>query len=349
MSKITRFIESIPEQTPEIMIECMGLEVRNRDTIQQSTVELAARGIIGMISFAKFGRLPYRLKLPQEEYALRLLPQESMEHASVVCCFEGFPYARTISPSIQNFIAGALAFSGVRTYILTDEMKDEIISFADIWGDSSNTRKILDVYSLENYDEATLLKACERTEYFEVFGELLDKDKAMLIEKATHLMEKYPGNNVLNSTLADRHIRNNSGINVSDMVWKMIKEDIVCDSYIIQRTQASWIPMKNAIRWMIKSGNELHAKDHPQLFEAAKTWATSDSYNGEIHLSFAKEIADVSPKLAYTQASNAAAIYFSQEKKPPIEAISFAKELATKNHWIELSEVLGWALERIMI
>jgi hypothetical protein len=201
MSKIQEFIKHIPEQPPELITECLGLEVRRKEEIQQSTVKLAARGIIGSISFAKYGKLPYRLKLPKEEYALRLLPQVPVERATVIVCFEGFPYARTISPDSANFIAGALAFSSARGSILTEQMKKEIICYADRWGDSTNTRRILETYTPDKSQEEILLKACERTEYFEVFGELLDSDKTFLMDKAIRLLEKYPQNKVLNNTL----------------------------------------------------------------------------------------------------------------------------------------------------
>ncbi|BCJ99079.1 hypothetical protein [Anaerocolumna chitinilytica] len=347
MSKITEFIEHLPKQTPETVKECLGLLFRDTESIRSASVELAARGMLGMLPFAMSGRLPFALKPPNEQYALRILPTVPLEKAAVVICFEGISQARTIAPRISDFGAGALAFSRVRGNILTKEIKEELTDFAKVWGDTSNTRAILEVYSPEVWDENMLLRACVRTEYFEVFGELLEEDKSCLLEKTQRLMEKYPDNKILISTYADRCIRSAAGVDVSEMVWKMIKEDIICDSYIVMRSSSSWIPMKNAIRWLIKSGDNSCSKEYPLLYEAAAAWAQSDTYNGEIHLAFAKEIAEENPLLAYTQASNAAAIYTAREQKAPVEAIAFAEELAVKNQWTELSEVLGWAREEL--
>lgn len=174
MSKITEFIEQLPEQTPEIIKECLGVSIRDRESIRSASVELAARGMLGMLPFAMLGRLPFALKPPNEQYALRILPTVPLEKAAVVICFEGISQARTIAPRISDFGAGALAFSRVRGNILTKEMKEELTDFAKVWGDSSNTRAILEVYLPEVWDENMLLRACIRTEYFEVFGELLE-------------------------------------------------------------------------------------------------------------------------------------------------------------------------------
>lgn len=347
MSKITEFIEQLPEQTSETVKECLGVLVRDKESIRSASVELAARGMLGMLPFAMFGQLPFALKPPKEQYALRILPTVPLEKAAVVICFEGIPQARTIAPRTSDFAAGALAFSKARGNILTKEMKQELTAFARVWGDTSNTRAILEVYSPEVWDENMLLQACERTEYFEVFGELLEEDKSCLLMKTKRLMEKYPENKILLGTYADRQIRSASGVDVSEMVWKMIKEDIICDSYIVMRSGSSWIPIRNAIRWLIKSGDTSCKEEYPLLYEAAVAWAQSDAYNGGMHLTFAKEIAEKNPGLAYTQASNAAAIYFTKEQKAPVEAVVFAWELAKKNQWTDLSEVLGWVWEEI--
>lgn len=342
MSKITEFIEMLPSQTSDTMKECLGLSIIDKDFIRSASVELASRGIIGMLPFARYGMLPFELKAPKAQYALRILPEVAFEKGSVVICFEGVPMARTIAQDTSDFVAGALAYSRARGHALTNEMKQDLIAFSNQWGDSSNTKIILEAYNLEAHDEATLLKSCKGKEYFEVFGELLQEDKTLLLDKTKRLLEKYPNNKILFSTYADRQIRSASSIDVSEMVWRMIKEDIVYDSYVVMRTDASWIPLKNAIRWLIKSGDRSFLREYPLLYEASTAWVQNATYNGEIHLAFAKEVAEVNPKLAYTQTANAAAIYFTKEQKAPKEAIAFAEELAARNQWLELSEVLGW-------
>jgi hypothetical protein len=347
MSKISEFIEMLPRQTSETVKECLGLSIIDKDFIRAASAELAARGIIGMLPFARYGMLPVELKTPKEQYALRILPQVPFEKVPVVICFEGASMARTIAQDPMDFVAGAFAYSRARGHALTNEIKKDLIAFSNQWGDSWSTKAILQAYTPEAHDEATLLKACKSKEYYEVFGELLEEDKTLLLEKTKKLLEKYPDNKILYSTYADRQIRSASGVDVSEMVWRMMKEDIVCDSYVVMRTASSWIPLKNAIRWLIKSRDRTFSKEYPLLYEAYSVWVENDNYNGGTHLAFAKEIAEVNPKLAYTQAANAAAIYFTKDQKAPIEAIAFAEELATRNQWLELSEVLGWALEKL--
>ena len=341
--KIAEFIESLPRETSEMVTNCMGVKIRTAHTIKQASAALAVRGMLGMLPFAEYGRLPLRLGPPTEEYALRLLPGVPLESTEVVVCFEGVPIARTVAPNFQEFPAGALAFSGVRGQVLTDELQSDLLSFAAQFGATANTKAILNAYSEEDHEESALLRVCEGNAYYKIFSRLLAADKATRIRTAKELLEQYPDNKAIFSTLADYQIRSGSGMDVSVLVWKMTQEDIVCDSYIGMRSGSSWLPIKNAIRWLIKSGNDAVSKEYPLLYEAAIAWAQSDTYHGEKHLEFARKLADTNPKLAFTQTSNAAAIYAAATGKAPIDAIVFAGELAARNRWEELSQVLGWA------
>lgn len=344
MRNITEFIEKLPCPTSKTVEECLGISMLNNLSIQSASVELANRGVIGMIPFARYGRLPYHyhLKEPKELYALRLLPGIVSGQLPVVICFEEMPMARTIAENISEFAAGALAFAGIREE-LTEKKCQDILAFSNQWGISPNTKSILEVYKIAKHDEATLLSACEKTKYYEVFGALVEQDKTRLLEKIQRLMEKYPEDMALVRTYADMQIRGNSGVDVSEIVWRMIKDDIICDSNVVMRSASSWIPMKNSIRWLRKFGVVSYTKEYPLLYEAALAWTQDDCYQGEMHLAFAKEIAEKNPTLAYTQTANAAAIYAAATGKVPLEAIIYAKELATRNRWEELSQVLDWA------
>lgn len=346
MGNITEFIEELPCSTSKNVEECLGISILDKSSLRSVSVGLANRGVLGMIPFARYGRLPYHLKEPKELYALRLLPGIAFGQLPAVICFEEMPMARTIAENKSEFVAGALAFSGIREE-LTEEKCQDILAFSNQWGNSPNTKSILEAYTIEKHDEATLLRACQKTEYYEVFGALVAEDRTRLIEKIRRLMEKYPDNTILVRTYADMQIRVGSNVDVSELVWRTIKDDIICDSYVVMRSASSWIPMKNSIRWLRKFGDVSYTKEYPLLYEAALAWTQDDCYQGEIHLAFAKEIAEMNPTLAYTQAANAAAIYAAATGNVPRDAIVFAEELAARNRWEELSQVLGWAREEL--
>ncbi|MBD2768101.1 hypothetical protein IC235_09385 [Hymenobacter sp. BT664] len=346
---INSFLESVPEPTREAN-RILYMQVRPPDENEIASVALAERGYLGCVSFAGAGN---------DDIIIRLLPGRNIGNSPVAIAWGYVTEGMTIAPDLKRFVAARLAQMDAADpdNFPTQEEQDQLLRFASEFGDVASTASVL-----QALNGARLID-----EYHPRAGALWSAASGddplcmslaatrILRERAighwfTKAVYEIPEVDIVWRIYLAYHLREQTGVDVTEAAWRLVMSDNVFDStydgYTRGPATANWEnePLVLAVQWLQQQQTLNSGYAQTDLWQAAQLYAANPlGYDGAAHLAVAKKIASDDPILAYTQTANAAAFFARATKETPKEAIVFAHQLAVENGWEDLSTVLEWA------
>lgn len=349
---INTFVATLPEASLEIE-ETFLFRMRLLEALSPATASLAQRGYLGCLPFAH---------QDADEFVIRLLPGRNLSNSPVAVVWWSVTEGLTIAPDIKRFLPGLMAYADIAAGKISDEAKNQMLSFASEFGDISSTQAVI-----KALDEAKAIQDARDRKAILWAAAGVNSPIFKTISVAWQLSKKDAGDwaakAILENPALDIPWRiyfyynfiYKTGIDLTEAAWRLVESDDVFDStytgYTKGNMKGQWEgkPLDEAVKWLQKQ-EDFELKTHPSLWKAVQAFAEDpENYNGSEHLTAAEEIAAENPELAYTCVANAAAYYAYATERTPINAIVFAHELAVANGWQELEILLSWARNEMNI
>ncbi len=354
-TSIESFVGSLPDVSSDIQ-KTLFLRLYAPDAFAPGCALAASRGYLGCLPFAAVGK---------DQIAARLFPGRLLESCPIIIAWGGVDVTDglTITSRVNNFVTGRLLQmdrgAPENVGMLSENVRRHLIALATEFGD---------VISCENVLESIVSGLPEdlRERNALLYGKADPKDPLFTIlsvaESDMPIEEKMAWVVDTVKTRKDVDIlwrmfasigREDESFDVSEAAWELIQRDDVYDcTYEVGRPGTAMGLWKNkplmvALRWL-KSKKLTEIPIDSDLWAAAQAYeAKGNKYDGELHLAYARRIAEQNPLQAYTHTANAVAYQYRAKHKTSIEAIEFAYELAKTNHWIHLEIVLDWTLQEL--
>lgn len=337
----------VPEPSATVAASLL-LTFRTPSTAKTRARALAKRGYLGCLPFAH---------TKSDDLVLRLLPDTSPADAPVAVIYEGVTDGMTIAPNVRHLVAGRLAqidYCRPRSGH-TQKQQKELLAYAEQLGGEESAQAVFAACK----EVAKVALTAERLgklwsaaapfdPLFEVIGGAwtfhLDKTGTWL----RTLKGKARTHPIARNIRVGYHVDSETREDVSEDAWDVVFGDQAFDiTYTgISRGTSRGSRTMNALVFAVSFLRETKSKDKrfaSAEWTAAQAAVDEPKYDGALHLQAAIAAARSDPAAAYIQFANAAH-YAGRTRSAVLTKVSDAAlDLAKKQKWVELADVLAAA------
>jgi hypothetical protein len=342
------FNAALPEIPPSLR-EFLLMQTIRGSAAAKLAKSLASRGFLGCWPLAED---------KDNVMALRLQPKLPFEESSVVDIVRERGDAMTFAPAAPLTIAGRLAeldLAAPGTRVSAEQAR-ELRAIAAAFGDQKSTERVLrKVPAAKRKKEphqrraALFAAVAPGTQWSAVMEGAWTYRRTALRRWVDAAVRKWPDDPIVRRLYVAHHVEYETGVDITDVAFGVIEGDTVYDigySGSVAGYMPGWLAesaLVDAVHWLQQHGDPKRVPvNRRALWDAAVAFASSPKkYDGSKHLAFARSVAAKDPELAYVHTCNAALFFARAKRRTPTTAIQVARQLAKKNGWKPLSEVLA--------
>lgn len=347
-SSLQQFLKELPPLSAEVAAGLL-LKARTPATAKTRAAALAKRGYLGCYPFAH---------IKSDDVVLRLLPETTAAESPIAVIHAEGADPLTIAPNLTHFVAGRLAQIDYCNPLTKHPrgQQDALIEYAEAHGGGDSARAVLEACK----DAAKITAIPQRMgrlwsaakdfdPLFEVLGGAWSFSLKEVPAWLRTLRGKARSHRIARNIRVSYNTQSKSDEDVADDAWAVVFGDQVFDrSYTgITRGRARGAPTLNAVHFAVtflRRNQGKNARFASLEWAAAQAAVDEAKYDGSAHLRAAEALLTSDPVAAYTQLANAA-FYAGQSKSTRVaKIVRTARDLAKKQKWSDLADVLAMSI-----